>query len=841
MKAPSNVFISATSGDLASVRKTVTDALLTMGCHPVAQDHFSPDFRTVAKMLEDRIETCQAVIHIVGKRYGAEPDPEKLPPGTPRRSYTQMEYDMARKLGLKTYVFVCPDDFPYDDTGNEEPTELRELQEAHRNSILEGEYLYTPVETRDEVSSSVHKLQLELDELRGTVERGKRGIFIGIAALVAILLLLGGGVFWMMGQSGKQTAALSQIQSQLDKDRLVLASVLARMKELQRVSPDQPADERLATAIQDVAKEQSLPAEQVQGSMDVFAATVEVDPGATPYDKALVALSAGEPEKAVDFAQEEIADAEAGNDQPRIARAYALLGDALYTALRFDDAVAAFQKAATFLDPEKAVEFWAETKFWAASSFQKLGKKDEAQAVLSEIAQNQSPSAEDPRQPGDVTLKAPAATPIGAEFVVDVTGSGNRWDYLTIAPLGAPPETHGNYAYIREDGPVKLSAELTPGDYEVRLVDHKGRVLSSTPVSLTAMDVTLKAPDEVPAGSEFPVEWTGPDGKGDYITVVAKGSDSRRYKAHAYTNRGTPATIRAQDTPGDYEVRYVAAQDSKVLASIPIQVVATPASVGGPAEVMGGNTTKIPWTGPGHQGDYVTIVLPDTPEGKYNKYQYTKNDEDNVVEVRAPEAPGTYQIRYVTGYEGKTIATAPIKINPIVATVSAPAEAVAGAEIEVSWTGPANQSDFITVVTKDTPDGKYGKYFYTQEGKPSDKLLVIETPGDAEIRYNTGENNVVARQTVRVLEAKASFLENPAEVEAESRFQPKWEGPDNPRDFISISKPEEPGNRYLTYVYARNGLTKNELLAPKEPGTYELRYITGQDHHILARQEITVK
>jgi hypothetical protein len=81
------VFISASTGDLGSVRELVKQGLLTMHCLPVEQTNFAPDYRTVAAMLEKRIAECDAVIHLVGLRYGAEPDPATLPAGAARRSY----------------------------------------------------------------------------------------------------------------------------------------------------------------------------------------------------------------------------------------------------------------------------------------------------------------------------------------------------------------------------------------------------------------------------------------------------------------------------------------------------------------------------------------------------------------------------------------------------------------------------------------------------------------------------------------------------------------------------------------------------------------------------------
>ena len=69
MSTTSKVFISATSGDLRSIRQIVKEGLLTIGCHPVEMTNFGPDFRTVEGMLREKIGECQALIHIVGTRY----------------------------------------------------------------------------------------------------------------------------------------------------------------------------------------------------------------------------------------------------------------------------------------------------------------------------------------------------------------------------------------------------------------------------------------------------------------------------------------------------------------------------------------------------------------------------------------------------------------------------------------------------------------------------------------------------------------------------------------------------------------------------------------------------
>jgi|GEM_PF-3446145 hypothetical protein len=144
---PPKIFISATSGDLSSAREIAAKALLTINCHPVEQTNFVPDWRSATDMLRGKIGDCQALIHLVGFRYGAEPDPASLPGGTPRRSYTQMEYHLARALGLRVYTFLLPETYPFDVPDKDKPIkadtpEQTQLQAAHRVLIQSSLHLY---------------------------------------------------------------------------------------------------------------------------------------------------------------------------------------------------------------------------------------------------------------------------------------------------------------------------------------------------------------------------------------------------------------------------------------------------------------------------------------------------------------------------------------------------------------------------------------------------------------------------------------------------------------------------------------------------------------------------
>src|SRR5437764_14895723 len=105
-----------------------------MDCMPIEQTNFPPDYRSVREMIEVKVAGCEAVIHVVGIRYGAEPDPSTLFDGAARRSYTHMEADIAHKLEKKLYLFVCPDEFSYDQA-TAESEELQAWQRAYRTDI----------------------------------------------------------------------------------------------------------------------------------------------------------------------------------------------------------------------------------------------------------------------------------------------------------------------------------------------------------------------------------------------------------------------------------------------------------------------------------------------------------------------------------------------------------------------------------------------------------------------------------------------------------------------------------------------------------------------------------
>lgn len=95
------VFVSATSRDLGSYRQLVFDERWKGECFPVVQEHFPSDPRMLSEFLEDAVRKCDAVICLLGPRFGEVPDTGE---GS-MRPYTQREYDMACQLNKNICVF----------------------------------------------------------------------------------------------------------------------------------------------------------------------------------------------------------------------------------------------------------------------------------------------------------------------------------------------------------------------------------------------------------------------------------------------------------------------------------------------------------------------------------------------------------------------------------------------------------------------------------------------------------------------------------------------------------------------------------------------------------------
>ena len=266
------------------------------------------------------------------------------------------------------------------------------------------------------------------------------------------------------------------------------------------------------------------------------------------------------------------------------------------------------------------------------------------------------------------------------------------------------------------------------------------------------------------------------------------------------------------------------------------QAPTSPVALEAPTQAVAGATLEIRWTGEIGKTDFISIDPVGAPEREYGKYFYPSKGEPGT--LRAPDSPGSYEVRYHSGNSGYPVrGSSPLAVSDVEATVEGPLTVDSGAEVEIHWTGPAYDRDFISIDPAGSGDREYGPYAYTK--KQPMTIPAPETPGDYVIRYHLASSYRVIAQTALTVAGVTASLEAPAEVPAGGELSVSWQGPDAERDYISIDLQDSPDRDYVEYRYTRAG-NPAIIRVPEQPGGYEIRYHQGQERTVIARIPLEV-
>jgi len=144
MKRMPKVFISATSSDLKRARRHVTELVLQSEAYPIVQEGFpaEPDNVFAKRSITLKLRAANAVIHLAGLCYGE--DSASRSKRQARRSWTQMEYYEAKRLGKKILVCIADQRFyrgaiPAETGTKVERKEKARLQKMHYDSLCSAE------------------------------------------------------------------------------------------------------------------------------------------------------------------------------------------------------------------------------------------------------------------------------------------------------------------------------------------------------------------------------------------------------------------------------------------------------------------------------------------------------------------------------------------------------------------------------------------------------------------------------------------------------------------------------------------------------------------------------
>jgi Ca-activated chloride channel homolog len=471
--------------------------------------------------------------------------------------------------------------------------------------------------------------------------------------------------------------------------------------------------------------------------------------------------------------------------------------------------------------------------FLAASSASSL--RDALFKTVAEVKEPPLPVVEDP---GMAWLKGPAAVPAGSDFSVEWEGPDSRNDYIAISQKGAKDLSYKDYTYTKKGNPAEFTAPGKVGDYELRYVhSHSRKVIGRAAIKVTPVQATVQAPAEADVAVEVEVIWQGPDYSSDYIAIARPDQRAGSQVYYTYTSRGNPLKLWVPSDPGTYEIRYIMGRSNQLLAKTAIEINGVGASVQAPEAADVATEFEVTWQGPDNPSDYIAIASPDQKPGSQVNYTYTK--KGSPLKVRAPSDPGTYEVRYILGRGSKLLAKTSMVIEAVGASVQAPAAAVMASLFEVSWQGPDNPPDYIAIARPDQKPGSQVNYTYTKKGSPL-KVRAPSDPGTYEVRYILGRGSKLLAKTSIEIEAVSAKVQPPVSANVNAEFEVEWQGPDYKSDYISLARPDQRPGSYVTYTYTRRG-NPVKIKAPKEAGTYEVRYILGRGSKILDKETITIK
>jgi len=260
-----------------------------------------------------------------------------------------------------------------------------------------------------------------------------------------------------------------------------------------------------------------------------------------------------------------------------------------------------------------------------------------------------------------VSIEAPEKVENGTQVELGWSGDGLPGDHITIVTEGSDIADSLLCIPAVGQGPIAASAPAVAGEYLVRYLSRRGRMLARASLEVFEILATLEGPMTAAPGADISVSWTGPDSEQDFLSIAAHDELDEQYRSFSPTASGNPVILTAPVTAGDYEVRYVRAADSEVLARRTLVVAAVEVTLEVPLVVEAGTRFEVAWSGTAGEGDFITVA--DVRSGPKKHLDWSYTDLGSPVTLAAPFEEGKYVVRYISGASDAILAHRPIEVR----------------------------------------------------------------------------------------------------------------------------------------------------------------------------------
>ena len=272
---------------------------------------------------------------------------------------------------------------------------------------------------------------------------------------------------------------------------------------------------------------------------------------------------------------------------------------------------------------------------------------------------------------------SPGSTTVlgGAAVTVTLTGApGGQFDWLVIAPVGAPDTSYFQWTYVGAGVSTRtwtVNVPAAAGIYEFRLYLNNGytRAATSPPITVTGGLAPSLAVSVTTAAGGSPVTVTlsnGPGGGQDWIALAPVGAPETSNIQWTYVGAGIVTRTWTAPMPaasGSYEFRlYLNGSYVRAATSPTITVSADAAilNVNKTTAVVGTAVTMTLTGGGGGVFDWLALAAVGTPNTSYLQFVYVGSGVTTKTwTVTMPATPGAYEFRLLLNNGYTRVATSP--------------------------------------------------------------------------------------------------------------------------------------------------------------------------------------
>jgi len=184
----------------------------------------------------------------------------------------------------------------------------------------------------------------------------------------------------------------------------------------------------------------------------------------------------------------------------------------------------------------------------------------------------------------------------------------------------------------------------------------------------------------------------------------------------------------------------------------------------------------------------------------------------------------------------------PFKLRLPKVTLNAPAEAVAGTEIDINWKAPDVQQARIVLQADDEKPKFYSRHYVLTENKKEATLRLPSAKGNYVLRFmnSKGKPRVLAEKKL-LLKAPEIKINAPDEAITGTEIDLSWKAPKLSNARINLELAENKRKFYTNPYVRTQGKKEATMRLPSMPGDYMLRWYNYADNAFVTERPIKLK